>query len=114
MWGHKKSSPEHDINHNFVKKQIGIYMCKYLLPNNSIFQPFPKHQILHSSKRKEFADDNFNFGINGRKFSEWVKNTVGKGEIAHYKPFLLFPVFSSLVLQTCKNQGLFGKGLMTI
>ena len=33
-----------------------------------------------------------------------VKNTVGKGEIAHY----------SLVLQTRKNQGMFGKGLRTI
>ena len=68
--------------------------------------------------------------------------TVGKGEIAHYKQFLLFPqrlppiwrtffyfhqiwnyllitsnfslshsVFKRIVLQTRKNQGLFGKGL---
>ena len=110
MWGHKKSSPEHDINHNFVKKQIGIYMCKYLLPNNSIFQPFPKHQILHSSKRKEFADDNFNFGINGRKFSEWVKNTVGKGEIAHYKPFLLFQCFQVLYCRHAKTRACLEKG----
>ena len=36
---------------------------------------------------------------------------MGKGEIAHYEQFLLFPVFSSLVQQTHKNQGLFGKGL---
>ena len=30
----------------------------------------------------EFADDNFKFGGNVRKFSERVENTVGKGEIA--------------------------------
>ena len=48
-----------------------------------------------------FADDNFKFDENGRKFSKHEK-TLGKGEIASYK---------RLVLQTCKNQGLFGKGL---
>ena len=37
-----------------------------------------------------------------------VENTVGKGEIARYKQFLLFP---QCLLQTCKNQSLFGKGL---
>ena len=48
----------------------------------SLYKPFPTQQILDSSKRKEFADDNFKFDENGRKFSKWVKNTVGKGEIA--------------------------------
>ena len=28
---------------------------------------------------------------NGRKFAKWVENTAGKGEIACYKQFLLFP-----------------------
>ena len=42
------------------------------------------------------------------------RNTAGKGEIAHYEQFLLFPqYFRKLVLQKCKNQGLFGKGLKT-
>ena len=40
---------------------------------------------------KAFADDNFKFDQNGRKLSERVENTVGKGEIAHYEQFLLFP-----------------------
>ena len=40
--------------------------------------------ILDSSKLKEFADDNFKFDENGRNFSKWVENTVGKGEIACY------------------------------
>ena len=48
-------------------------------------------QILDSSKLKEVADDNFKFDENGRKFSKWVESTVGKGEIARYEQFLLFP-----------------------
>ena len=47
--------------------------------------PFPKRQILDSSKLKEFADDNFKFDENDRKFSKRVENTVGKGEIARYE-----------------------------
>ena len=39
---------------------------------------------------KEFADDNLKFDKNGRKLSKQVENTVGKGEIARYKQFLLF------------------------
>ena len=41
---------------------------------------------------KEFADDNFKFDKNGRKLSIQVENTVGKGEIARYEQFLLFPL----------------------
>ena len=40
---------------------------------------------------KEFADDNSKFDENGRKLSKRVENTVGKGEIARYEQFLLFP-----------------------
>ena len=38
----------------------------------------------------KFADDNFTFDDNGRKFVKWVENNVGKGEIARYEQFLLF------------------------
>ena len=51
-------------------------------------------QTAHSKqlkKMKEFADDNFKFDENGRMFSKWVKNTLGKGEIANYEKFILFP-----------------------
>ena len=51
-----------------------------------------RRQILDSSKHKDFADDNFKFDENGRKLSKRVENTVGKGEIARYKQFLLFPL----------------------
>ena len=40
---------------------------------------------------KEFADDNFKFDENGRKLFKQAENTVGKGEIARYEQFLLFP-----------------------
>ena len=43
---------------------------------------------------KEFANNNYKFDINGRKFSKQVENNVGKGEIARYEQFLLVPVFS--------------------
>ena len=62
---------------------------------------------------KEFAGDNFEFDTKGRKVSKRVENNVEKGEIARDEQFLLFShsVFKRLVLQTRKNQGLFGKGL---
>ena len=47
--------------------------------------------ILDSSKLNEFADDNFEFDENGRNFSKDLENIVGKGEIARYEQFLLFP-----------------------
>ena len=77
-----------------------------------LFQRFPKRHI-GLSKLKELAEHNFIFNKNGRKCSNQVENTVGKGEIAHDEQFLLSHcVFKSFVLQTCKNQGLFGKGLI--
>ena len=47
--------------------------------------------MLDSSKLNDFADDNLKFKENGRKLFKPVENTVGKGEIACYKQFLLFP-----------------------
>ena len=41
-------------------------------------EPFPKQQILDSSKLKGFADDNFKFDTYGWKLSKKVKSTVGK------------------------------------
>ena len=36
-------------------------------------------------------DNNIKFNEYERKFSKRVENTVGKGEIARYEQFLLFP-----------------------
>ena len=55
-------------------------------------------QILDSSKLKEIADNNFEFDKNGRKFLKPVENNVGKGKIARYEQFLLFPQCSQ---ETC-------------
>ena len=52
--------------------------------------PLLDDKILDWSKLKQFADDNFKFDENSRKFSKQVEN-VGKGEIARYEQFLLFP-----------------------
>ena len=57
----------------------------------TVCYPFPKRQILDSSKLKESADGNFIFDEIDLKFPKWVANTLGKGEIARYKQFLLFP-----------------------
>ena len=46
---------------------------------------------LDSVKLKEFTDDSFKSDENGRKFFKRVENTGGKGEIACYEQFLLFP-----------------------
>ena len=58
---------------------------------NHLPELFPKRQILNFSKLKGFADDNSKFHGNCGKFSKWVENTVGKGEIARYEQYLLFP-----------------------
>ena len=59
-------------------------ICRILLT-------LPKRHILDSFKLKEFAEDNFKFDEYARMFYKWVENTVGKGEIARYEQFLLFP-----------------------
>ena len=88
--------------------QVCVWLCLLSLP-------FPKQQILDSSKLKEFADDNFQFDVIGRKFSKQVENTVGKGEIAQHKQFLLFPVFAKdLCCRYVKTRAFNGKGLSTI
>ena len=45
------------------------------------------------------------------KFSKRVESTVGKGEIARYQQFLLFPWCFQKTCTADTNQGLLGKGL---
>ena len=77
------------------KRRYCLRIIKFkivLLNVNRIgIQPFPKQLILDSSKLKEFADGNFNL-------IKMAENTVGKGEIAHKKQFLLF---SQCFQKTC-------------
>ena len=53
--------------------------------------PFPKRQMLDSSKLKDFADDYFEFNEKSGKFSKRVENTVEKEEIVLDEQFFLFP-----------------------
>ena len=80
---------------------------------NSKVLTLSQTKILDSSKLKEFADNNYKFDENGRKFIKHVENTVGKRENALTSNFSFSHiVFKRLELQTHKNQGLFGKGLI--
>ena len=63
-------------------------------------EPFPKQQIFNLSKLKAVAEYNFIFDENCRKFLKPVENTLGKGEIARYKQFLL-KVFPQCFQKTC-------------
>ena len=66
-------------------------MCKCFLFGQGL--TLSQTTNLDPSKLKEFADDNFKFDENGRKCSERIANTMGKGEIAWYKQFLLYQGF---------------------
>ena len=52
---------------------------------------FSQTTIFTFFKLKEFADDIFKFHEKDRKVSKRVENIAGKGEIARYEQFLLFP-----------------------
>ena len=76
-----------------------------------VFYCFNEPQILGSSKLKEFADDNFEFDECGRESSKRVENTVGKGEIARYEQFILFPeCFQKIYYGHVKTRACLGKG----
>ena len=60
-------------------------------PSGVASNPLPDNKILDWSKLKQSAEENFEFDVDSRKFSKLVENTVGKGEIARYEQFLLFP-----------------------
>ena len=79
----------------------------------AVVEPFPKRQILDSSKPKEFADDNFKFDENVGKLSKRVENTVVKGEIGSFTTSnfsFSHRVFKSPLLQTRKTRTCLGKG----
>ena len=59
-------------------EQFLLFPQRFLF-NQIIVSPFA--HIFDSSKLKEFADDNFELDESGKKFSKWLENTVGKGEI---------------------------------
>ena len=76
---------------------VFVYLCpsvyKILVSVRGLVKVLTHYQMTNFRlfKLKEFADDNFKFDENSKKLSKWVENTVGKGEIARYEQFLLFP-----------------------
>ena len=73
-------------------------------------QIFRKGQILGSTKLIKFADNNFKFDENDRKFSKRVENNVGR-EIACYKRFPFSTVFSKdLFCRHIITRACWGKG----
>ena len=109
---HKVTQTNKQTNNNTNKQSILLifsfsYNVSEVVISRSV-QPFPKRQILDAFKLKEFAYDNFKFIENGRKLFKQAVNTVKKGAISPFPS-----VFKRFVLQTRKNQGLFGKGLNT-
>ena len=51
----------------------------------------PNDKILGMTKSKEFADNKLKVAGMMISLLDWVENTVGKGEVAGYQHFLLFP-----------------------
>ena len=78
----------------------------------SVFYPFPKRQILDSSKLKEVADNNFKFYENDIKFSKRVEKHYGKRRNCSLRAISPFPaVFSKdLYCRHLKTRACLGKG----
>ena len=83
--------PRTKISSRYLKISILKNKVCHSLLHDIYLNPLPDDKILDWSKLKQFADDNFKFDENSRKFSRQVENTVGKGEIARHEQFLLFP-----------------------
>ena len=92
MWHCLQQMPQQKSTgyEHFLSFQLSFQILCLKVVTKYVY-PFPKRQILDSSKLKEFADDNCEFVKTEEKFSKRVENTAGKGEIALCEQFLLFP-----------------------
>ena len=78
----------YSIYDRFIQRQPCACVCVHpstfalTLSQMTNFRPFQTDRVCRQQ---------FKFYENGTSFSRWVENTVGKGEIARYKQFLLFP-----------------------
>ena len=81
-----------------------------IYPQNTFFFFFLKTHLYlilsQTTNFRLFQTENFNFDEIGRQFSKREENTADMSNFSFSNS-----VFKRLVLQTCKNQGLFGKGL---
>ena len=89
------------VYQEMFKMRMQMTFCgKSLLEEFSPSYTFPNDKILDQSKLKEFAGNNFKFDKDDVKFSKKKKKKGGggrkhrgKGEIARYEHFLLFPQY---------------------
>ena len=88
--------------------------CSSMVMHEVIINPFLNHKILDWSKLKALTDDKVHVTQKLKFVSNRVENIVGKVENAGYEHFLLFTQCfqKGFYLKSCKNQGLFGKGLI--
>ena len=90
------------LSHILKKKVLGLYETLTLSQTTN----FGLFQV------KKIADNNFEFDKMARKLSKWVENTGEKEKLLVKSNFSFsHSVFKRYILQTRKNQGLFGKGL---
>ena len=73
---YNKPLTSHTHTHKKTNSPITQYEGWY--ENEKSSYTFPKRQIFYSSKPKDFADDNFEFNDNGRKFPEREEKHCGK------------------------------------
>ena len=99
MFGELNKIFQNEINENLSQQSTNVRLflsnsltkrIKIWVQNILIWPCFGIFALDDYSKLKDFVDDSFKFDENGRKFSDWVDNTMEKGEIARYKQFLLF------------------------
>ena len=89
---------------NIFAQTIPLFMCGIGL------NPFPNAKF--GLNLQTIIQNLMKFDENGRKFSKQVENTGKKEKLLVTSNFSYsLSVFKRLVLQTRKNQGLFGKGL---
>ena len=82
----------------------------------TLAKPFPKQQILDTSKPKEVADDNFKFDENGKNVIRTGKKHSGKRRNRSLQAISPFPtVFSKdLYCRHVKNRACLGKGSRSV
>ena len=78
---------------------------------SSWFNPLPDDKFFTLPNWKSLQTIISKLDENGSKLPKWVENIVGKGEIAHYKQFLLFPVFSKRLVSQGQKVSFCGNGL---
>ena len=77
-------------NTQFYTTYVKNVILQFFSEKWEVFPPPVKFSKMQMEQFR-FQRSNFNYDENGRKLFKQVENTVGKGEIACYKQFLLFP-----------------------